>query len=349
MPDISFDRVTDPDALARRWRALEGKSEGGFFRSWTYLGTLLPQFSNPHLLAVTQGGQDLALGLFNRAHGRLFLHEAGDPVWDSLYVEHNGLLIRPDSSDVLAPALATLLAHGRLVLSGIDAAHLAAARGAGLVELRARHFAPAVDLGALAARNAYLDMLSGNARSQIRRAMRLYGADLALEEAGTVPKALALFDRLVVLHQAAWIARGKPGAFADERICAFHRVLIGEGVPRGEVRLLRVAAGSREIGVLYLFRHGGRVFSYQSGFAAENDARLKPGLVCHTLAIEQARLGGAAVYDFLAGAQRYKTTLAPHGGKEMHWITVHPSGSLSAWWQKARRIARAALGKPLPT
>jgi CelD/BcsL family acetyltransferase involved in cellulose biosynthesis len=206
-----------------------------------------------------------------------------------------------------------------------------------------------VDLGALAARNAYLDMLSGNARSQIRRAMRLYGADLALEEAGTVPKALALFDRLVVLHQAAWIARGKPGAFADERICAFHRVLIGEGVPRGEVRLLRVAAGSREIGVLYLFRHGGRVFSYQSGFAAENDARLKPGLVCHALAIEQARLGGAAVYDFLAGAQRYKTTLAPHGGKEMHWITVHPSGSLSAWWQKARRIARAALGKPLPT
>jgi CelD/BcsL family acetyltransferase involved in cellulose biosynthesis len=348
MTDISFDPVTHPDALATRWRRLEAAASGGFFRSWTYLGTLLPHFTAPYLLAVTRRGQDVALGLFNRIGSRLCLHETGLEPWDQLHVEHNGLLLHPSAPDVLPAALAVVASHGTVILSGIDDAHHAAAGAAGDAHLRKCHFAPAVAFTTLAdPRQPYITNLSANARSQLRRAMRLFGDTLRLEPATTLPQAEHYFDRLVQLHQTSWLARGQRGAFADEPIRSFHRSLIRAGFPSGEVRLLRVATASRELGYLYEFRHSRRALSYQTGLASEPDPRLKPGLVCHVLAIEQARADGEEVYDFLAGAQRYKLTLAPHGGETMHWVTLYRRASLAAYTARLRRlVTRAAAVEP---
>lgn len=351
--DISIAPVRDQAALAERWRALEAVADGGFFRGWTYLGTLLPHMASPHLLSVRSDGLDVALGLFNRTPGpwpRLMLHATGDPAWDRLYVEHNGLLLRPGAELLLRYALAAALARGTLVLPGIDDVHLRAARTAGgTFHLRATHWAPAVDLTALpAGDHAVLHGLSANTRAQIRRARRLYGAELRIERVAGLADALDAFDRMAALHQAAWIARGKKGAFADRRIRDFHAALIATGLPRGEIALLRVSAGAREIGILYNFQHGGRMLAYQSGFAPEDDARLKPGLVCHTLAMEAAREGGLAVYDFLAGAQRYKTSLAPQGGEKLHWVTLYRQGSLPARWQGIKQaLRRGAWHRPV--
>jgi CelD/BcsL family acetyltransferase involved in cellulose biosynthesis len=346
MTDISFQPVSQLDALGARWRQLEAEADGGFFRGWSYLGTLLPHFTAPYLLAVTRGGQDVALGLFNRTGGGFCLHETGLAPWDRLHVEHNGLLVRRGQAAVLPAALAAVAARGPVVLSGIDDAHLAAASAAGDIDLRSRHFAPAVAFSALPdTGEPYLASLSANARAQIRRAMRLYGDALRLEQASTIVQAQAFFDRMVALHQASWQARGQPGAFADEPIRMFHRALIEAGFSSGEVRLLRGRAGDHDLGYLYEFRHGGRALSYQTGFAAEPDARLKPGLVCHVLAIEKARRDGESVYDFLAGAQRYKLTLAPRDGQSMHWITLYRPGSLAATTARLRRWATRALGR----
>ena len=336
MLDISFLPLNDTGALEHRWLALEAVSQGGFFRSWSYLGTLLPHFAAPHLLAVRDGGQDLALGLLNvtrRWNGtRATLHEAGRQPWDSLYVEHNGLLLRPGAEPCLAAALAAVARHGALTLAGIDTAHLHAAQHAGQVTHRSTSYAPAIDLAALnSSGQSHLDALSANARAQIRRALRLYGPELAITLARDVPEAHMFFDRLVSLHQTTWIARGKPGAFAAAPIRDWHARLIQTALPRREVALLRVAAGARDIGFLYQFQHGGCVLNYQAGLAPETDARLKPGLVCHALAIEHARETGALTYDFLAGAQRYKTTLVPRGqshGQNLHWISLNRPNSL---------------------
>jgi CelD/BcsL family acetyltransferase involved in cellulose biosynthesis len=72
---------------------------------------------------------------------------------------------------------------------------------------------------------------------------------------------------------------------------------------------------------LYQFRHKGHVYSYQSGFHYERDNRLKPGLVSHRLAIEHSLSAGDAVYDFLGGDDRYKRSLATHGG-QLFWLTL---------------------------
>ncbi len=335
MFDISFQHINDTPELADRWRALENVSEGGFFRGWSYLATLLPHFAAPRLLAVRQDGQDIALGLFNASKTwrgtSLILHEAGAQPFDGLYVEHNGLLLRSGAQACLPAALAVAARCGTVVLSGIDTPHLEASRRAGRVVARKTSRAPAIDLTALrGAGRPYLDTLSANARAQIRRAMRLYGPDLAITPAGNVAEALSFLERLVQLHQASWAARGQPGAFAMPAIRSFHARLIQTAWPRGEVALLRVAAGAREVGFLYQFQHGRAVLNYQAGLAAEADARFKPGLVCHALAIELALAAGAARYDFLAGAQRYKDSLVPRGadgGQALHWATLYRAGS----------------------
>jgi CelD/BcsL family acetyltransferase involved in cellulose biosynthesis len=152
--------------------------------------------------------------------------------------------------------------------------------------------------------------------------MRLFGADLWLARAESLAEAHGLFTELVEVHQAAWQRRGRPGAFADAGIRRFHAALIDRAFSRGEVDLLRVAAGGRHIGTLYAFLRGGRVMSYQSGFCYGDDKREKPGLVCHALAIAHYAAQGYRVYDFLGGGDRYKTSLA-HDGEMLHWGVLH--------------------------
>ena len=323
---ITLEPIGDPTVLGQRWRALEAESDGGFFRSWAFLGCDAER----------------------RLAGASLLSETGVPAMDAVFIEHNGLLVRRGARNPTAAALRHVLRGKPVMLSGVDDATLLAAKEAGWLVLQQSRFAPCVALHALTA--PYLDTLSANARAQIRRSRRAYGFSLRLSRAETVPQALCWFDELVQLHQTSWTRRGKPGAFASGQMRDFHRALIARAWDASAVDLLRVDANGQTVGVLYQFVHDGRILSYQSGFAYNPDrAREKPGLVCHTLAIEHYCARGARFYDLLAGADRYKLTLA-NGGEFLHWARLHrrfsPRGAAGILKTKARtwldRMARRA-------
>jgi CelD/BcsL family acetyltransferase involved in cellulose biosynthesis len=348
-------------ALETRWRTLEAASDASFFQSWTWVGCLLERrFPRPVLLAAEQDGQTVALALLNRAGPawepeRLFLGENGDPTLDAVYVEHNGPLLAHGRTDLLPACLNALLhrpiaprrrrAGRRLTLSGVDAALLQAARAAGAVRLCRSSPAPFIDFAGLAdGEPAFLASLSGNTRYQLRRSDRRYAAagPIAVRRAASVEEALGFLDALAPLHQATWTARGRPGSFANADFVRFHRALIARGLPRGEVDLLRIAAGAQVIGYLYNFIFRGRVLSYQSGFDyAAADAHQKPGLTCHGAAIALYRAEGAASYDFLAGEDRYKTSLS-NASAMLHWLEAAPRASLRGLAFAAQAQLRAA-------
>ncbi len=337
---ISLDPITDWPALGRRWQALEAAADGGFFRSWAFLGCQADsRFSGARLLSVTEGGADHALALIGAANGSACLNETGNKVADSIFIEWNGMLVRRGHDSVLAPALAhALRIAGPLTLSGIDTTTLAAAQVAGWLDLRQTRFAPCLDLQP--ASTCFLATLSPNARAQIRRSIRLFGPDLQLVRAETLREAHEFFEEMVALHQATWQARGKPGAFAEDSIRRFHHALIDRTWPSRQTDLLRIATLSRHIGTLYNFVHNGRVLSYQSGFHYGTDKREKPGLACHTLAINHYTSRALQSYDFLAGPDRYKKTLAS-SGNNLHWARLH-----SRWSARGiLSVARIALGR----
>jgi CelD/BcsL family acetyltransferase involved in cellulose biosynthesis len=86
------------------------------------------------------------------------------------------------------------------------------------------------------------------------------------------------------------------------------------------VQLLRIAVGGRAIGYLYNFRHRGRIYAYQSGFD-DSDRAMRPGYVCHALAVVLNAEQGAEEYDFLAGDNRLKRTFG-HNRYVMSWCSL---------------------------
>lgn len=333
MPPITLTRTRPAlddaglERLGAVWRGFEAAAGASPFQRWNWVGCFAAErYQDPVLVQAHRGGALLGLALFNRRRARLWLHEAGDPALDAVFIEHNGPLLAPgpDRGAVLDGILRCARGRaGQVVLSGVPGAVLDSARRVGAAVAWRERAAPFVDLRAIPPGTAYLQTLSRNARQQLRRSARAYG-EARLDRAATAAEALAYLDALVALHTAAWRSRGKPGAFADPGILRFHRTVVAQGAPAGEVDLLRASAGGKVVGYLYNLRAGGLVCAYQSGFDyAGAPPHGKPGLLCHQLAIEAAREAGAQAYDFMAGDNRYKDSLANARGA-LHWLRLAP-------------------------
>lgn len=352
MTTIILSEVQDFEALGQRWRDLEERADGSFFQGWTWIGCLAQErFDDPILLEALDGGTTVALALFNRVRSgpgppTLHLGESGRPALDTPYIEYNGILMaRGQPSDLLARCLTAARCAPigsrparwarRVVMSGIDATMLDAARAAGL-RPRVIHRQPVwiADLAAVRSYGTgYLDRRSANTRQQVRRSDRAYQAagGLAIRRAESVQEALGFLATLRDLHQAAWRARGEPGAFAAPFFGRFHETLIARGWKRQEVDLWRIDSGAAVVGVLYNFRYKGRSLSYQSGFDYTVTAKQqKPGLTCHHLAIQRCIESGMTCYDFLAGDDRYKRSLSDRNTM-LFWAELGTAWTLRGW------------------
>ena len=346
---VAFERVACFETLGRLWRGLEAEAaDPAFFQSWTWAGCLAEErYPDPVLLRAEAGGRLMGLALFNRRRGRLCLTENGEPRLDAPFVEHNApLLARDTGPEVLAALLRAawrVPGVGRLVLGGVPPEVADAAGGS--VLRRQQRLAPFIDLDAVRGMaGGYLAGRSANTRQQLRRSARRHAerGELVLRRAATAAEALDWLDPLMALHGESWRRRGLPGAFADPFMRRFHQALIGRAAARGEVDLLRLDAGATAIGYLYNFRLGGRVYAYQSGFDyAEAGSQAKPGLTCHHLAVERAIEAGDREYDFLAGADRYKLSLAT-ASRPLLWAEVAPVWSVAGVLGRMRRLVALA-------
>lgn len=380
-PSVSITDAPAADALEAEWLDLQQRSPCSFFQSWAWIGTWLrcqPNGTTIKCIRVVERGRTVGLALVGRHRAtrhqvirsrQWCVAETGDPLRDSLTVEHNGFLIEDGAHDRALAAIFEMLCMvpsdwDELVVSGVEACAAARyLRAAAVNGLRAvarwskpYYYVAADDLSPNG--GDYLAALSGNTRYQIRRAMREYerAGPLSVVRAQSLDQALAYFEDLVQLHQAYWRARGHSGAFASDFARRFHRALIQTRLAHGNIQLLRIAAGSELIGYLYNLEHCGVVASYQSGFRYVDNPKLKPGLVSHSLAIQASLSGGARCYDLLMGRQQYKEMLATRQG-EMSWLVVQQprvrfalertliglASSLRALWAGAMRRIEPAL------
>jgi hypothetical protein len=258
---------------------------------------------------------------------RVYLNCAGEDEQDSTCIEHNTLLVIPGCELAVNGLLLKLLRGRRwdqFLAEGVCGARdlLTWPSTSSLSTIRPDYY---VDLQKIRATGApYENSLSGNTRSQIRRALKLYeercSSPVRVAEMPSKEEALAALQRLAGLHQAAWTSRGKPGVFQSPLFTDFHRKLIARTFPAGGVQLLCISAGPQDVGLLYNFVFRGRVYFYQSGFQYADDNRLKPGLVSHFLAIQHCLSRPHLLeYDFLAGESQYKRSLST-SVRDMYWL-----------------------------
>lgn len=330
---IEFHREALPSlpTLEREWRRLEAVGNASFFTSWHWIGTLLaalPPTCQPKLLRGCTNGVTVALALLGAGETRrrrglvrsrgLYVNETGDPRFDSLTIEHNGILAAAEREAAVCGELISWFAglHGEA-----DELHIGGSLrrlpeivlrryGLGCRETSVASYS--VELSRLKDSGGELyPVLSANARQQLRRAVRhfeRFGA-LRLSEAANTGEAFRFFNAMKRLHCASWERRCRPHSFTGEFFEPFHRLLIERSFDAGGTQLLQASAGDRVLGYLYNFRLGNRVYAYQSGFD-DADGRERPGFVTHFLAIRHAFRSGAQVYDFMAGHNRLKASFA---------------------------------------
>jgi CelD/BcsL family acetyltransferase involved in cellulose biosynthesis len=332
---VRVSGVADFAELGARWRDLEQRADLSFFQSWTWVGCFAAErFFDPILVEAIEDGRTVALALFNRVRrwvGPAVLHlgTSGSAELDCPYVEQNGVVAESGRAEALTElCLRAVASRYDLELPGVGELVLAVARRAARLSRVVRsQGSPFVDLAALRAIGGdYLAGRSANTRQQIRRSVRFYerAGPIKVEEAETVGSAHAMLDEMAALHQATWTTRNRPGSFARPFFRRFHRALIAAAMPRGEVALLRISADGMVIGFLYNFVYRQRMLAYQSGFDyAAAGSVVKPGLTCHYRAITSAMDRGLDVYDFLAGEDRYKRSLADLSHRQI-WASAGP-------------------------
>jgi CelD/BcsL family acetyltransferase involved in cellulose biosynthesis len=372
---FSFEIVPTPpiDVLGPLWRELEARSDCSFFLSWNWVGCWIEETGlKPAILIGRDRGKVVLLGALApmRRHdiarfpvAGLHLQSTGELARDIITTEYNGFLIDLRVSPWIQQQAVGFLMRGPVV-SGHrrNELHLKnvtvpydinfAETGIRCIRLEDK---PSwrVDLDAIrASGKSYLGHLRPNTRQQMRRSMRLYErkGKLVAQRARDVPEALRFLEELKELHQQTWTRRGETGSFAYPFFERFQRRLIATGVPRGTVEIVRVTSGGQTIGYLYNFVWRGTVLAYQSGLAYEADARLKPGLVAHCLAIDIHLAEGAKIYDFMAGEARYKASLGEVGPEMYHLLLQRPTWALRL--EFGLRLAKRYFGlsrKPPPT
>lgn len=372
---LTHEPLGDARALEQEWRGLESRAELSFFQTWDWIGSIVDVLSDgprPTVWRIRHGSTLVGVGLV--WHGTrqrrgilrsrtLHLHETGVAEIDRVTVEHNDLVVAHGYHQAVVEAVLRGWA-GRsdadeLLVSGLrcDAFEVwqQAATDAGLwARTRWAHPYYSVDLEAIrTAGHAYIDAVGSNTRYHYRRAVKAYAQRglVTLDHAGSLPQALEWLDALAALHQAQWAARGEPGAFGTPFQRRFHAVVVERGWGRGTVDLCRARAGDRVLGYLYNFRRNGTIWNYQSGHVSESDAKLKPGLVTHCLAVEDALLSGCGVYDLMVGGSHFKPSLTNAQGT-MVWATFQQrraSLALEQWLREASsHWVRWRGAKPAP-
>lgn len=322
--------LVDPFAprVETTWRALEAEAKPTYFLSWGWMENwlaCLPPHEAPQL-AVLMDGKDAVAACFVgrrrvRRHGvvgsrALYVNTTGREDFDELCIEHNALLSRPERGASLAQLIELLGgAWDELFLPAVDGDTWAQLAGTPLpagmrvrVDREVANYH--IDLERVrGSKEGYLPLLGSSTRAQMRKAQRAAG-DVTFEVATDERTALDIYEEMVALHQRSWRMRGFPGAFADPWFDRFHRRLIAQRFRHGELQLMRARNKDLTIGCLYNFVSAGRVLFYQCGFGSPADKHIRPGYLCHALAVEHCAKQGLAIYDLLGGDARYKQSLA---------------------------------------
>lgn len=357
LTNISFTIEPLPplEVLGSIWKRLDAEGPHSFFLTWTWIGTWLRCIPSPPramLLRAIQAGETVGLAVVTMMQGtrsgmsvnQAWLNSTGDTAYDCITIEHNGFASARVRTDKLWGALQDWFGLGvpsvdEFILDGVDPEQPDG--GDGLLTVERTEYGYRAPLSNFTTLEAWMSSLSRNSRQQLRRSMRAYertGA-LSVDVARDTQSALTFFAQMRALHISSWTRRQNRHAFSNPFFETFHRSLIRRGVANGTVDLLRISAGHRAIGYLYNFRHNGAVSSYQSGFD-DIDSHLRPGYVCHALAIAHYAAAGESSYDFLGGTNQLKQSFGPER-YELCWCRLHKKTPLFRADEMARRLVGA--------
>ncbi len=159
--------------------------------------------------------------------------------------------------------------------------------------------------------DALMGRLSGHTRRrrkwQVRRAARECAAEMSvLESAEAFAGAFAVMAALSASSRARL---GQPSPFDGSDWAGFHREVIREFSRSGIVKVHFLSFHGRPVAFIYGFLYHGKFCSFQTGFDG-SEGKFSPGDVLHQMSFDHLIAEGVSEFDFLRGAESYKTVFA---------------------------------------
>jgi CelD/BcsL family acetyltransferase involved in cellulose biosynthesis len=318
---VHLEPIKDLAALERIWAKLDQSGSHSFFVTWTWMGSWLrslPSLDGISFLQLRRGDEIVGAAVLAVKAAKFrrlipirqaWLNASGNPDFDCVTIEHNGLASNWAWADDIWPALESWFATNPLKIDELvlPGAYPAIVPHAPILALDRHEKGFRLPLAGISPTAGIGPALTRNSRQQLNRAIRFFErlGPLAVKAAPDQVTALDFFNHMKVLHTASWRRRGQPGAFGKPFFEHFCRELIAAGLPSGNVDMLQVAAGDTVLGYLFNLHRHGTIYNYQSGFD-DADRATRPGYACHALAIAHYAARESRYYDFLAKPNQLK-------------------------------------------
>lgn len=154
-----------------------------------------------------------------------------------------------------------------------------------------------------------------------------------------------LFD----LHQMRWTGRGETGAFAGNERRDFYYRMATAFLQRGWLEFWLLELNGETVGAQFCFRYNNTVSLLQEGFHPKYAAE-KIGYALKAHFLEEMIRTGARRYDFLGGADPYKSKFGAHQENYLNLFMAGPSrlARLYLQVQKQKRGIKSWLKRALP-
>lgn len=357
----SVSETSLPDDLLElrdEWLDLCARANHSFFMSWPWVSNWL-QFYKPDAtivrvykedclvcMAVLVTSQNQHLQIFSSTCLNLGL--TGNERQDQIWPEYNHVLV--DESH-RAAAIASLWKHVSDQMEW-DELVVGAITGETKQELEDNiHLKPhvlwssksyGVDLEALSRGNtSFLDSLSRNTRYQINRAVKEYRkhGEIEFRKAGSVAEATQFFEEAGPMHVAKWGRSLSGSGYVNPEFVGFHKDLIQREFDQGYIDIFRLQVGGETKSFIYNYVYEGQVLFYLGAMVSEENSKLKPGLIAHSLCIQHYADLGLRYYDFMAGEHRYKLNLGKESERQYR-VSFQKQVPLFVAEQALRRLKR---------
>jgi CelD/BcsL family acetyltransferase involved in cellulose biosynthesis len=134
----------------------------------------------------------------------------------------------------------------------------------------------------------------------------------------------ANLQTLFALHQMRWTGQGEPGAFSSAERRDFYFRMSRAFLERGWLEFWLLTLEDETVAAQFCFRYDNTVYLLQEGFHPKYAAE-KIGYALRAHVLEEMIKTGATRYDFLGGADAYKTK---YGSRAGSYLTLQFGRSL---------------------
>jgi len=155
---------------------------------------------------------------------------------------------------------------------------------------------------------------------------------------------------LFELHQMRWTGRGEAGAFTGKARRDFYERMAAAFLQRGWLEFWLLELNGETVGAQFCFRYNDTVSLLQEGFHPKY-ASEKIGYALKAHLLQEMISSGAKRYDFLGGADPYKSKFGAHQENYLNLFIAGPSkrGRIYLQVQKQKRRIKQWLKRKLPS